>query len=191
MKLIHQYIKDYFGISTQNLEPVSQLFRETRLSRGEELLRIGQYSRDLHFIQDGLMRMYAYNESGEKEITQWIAMGGSLVTEFSCFMFNSPSRYNIQALTECSLFTISKENYDSIGQQVSNWAELDKLFVAKCFVHMENRIFSQLSMTAEEKYRKLLAESPELFQQVPLQYLASMMGMSPETLSRVRKKLSS
>jgi len=102
---------------------------------------------------------------------------------------DTPSRWNIQALSNCELYTVSKENYQSIGAYVKNWPELEKLFIAKCFITLENRVFSQLSMTAEEKVRNLLELNPDIFLQVPLQYIASMLGMTPETLSRVRRKM--
>lgn len=71
---------------------------------------------------------------------------------------------------------------------VPSWHELEKLFIAKCFTILENRIFSHLSMTAEERYNNFSEHNKELFNQVPLQYIASMLGMTPETFSRIRKK---
>jgi len=104
-------------------------------------------------------------------------------------MFDTPSRVNIQALSYCELYTISKENYNRIGEYVEHCAKLEKLFVAKCFITLENRFFSQLPMSSEQKVRSLLDQNSEMFNQVPLQYIASMLRMTPETLSRVRRKL--
>jgi hypothetical protein len=72
--------------------------------------------------------------------------------------------------------------------KLPKWNELDKIFITKCFTILEERIFSHLYMTAEERFHQLFKQHPELFNQVPLQYLASMLGMTPETLSRLRKK---
>jgi CRP-like cAMP-binding protein len=65
---------------------------------------------------------------------------------------------------------------------------LEKLFIAKCFAILEDRIFSHLSMTAEERYHFFFGNNKVLFNQVPLQYIASMLGMTPETFSRIRKR---
>jgi len=188
MQEIEQYITSYFGIGGKDLSPIADLFEETELRKNDYFLRIGKYSSKLSFVKTGFLRMYAYNENGEKEITQWIATQGTFVTDLSSLIFNTPSRWNIQALSDCLLYTISKEKYESISEIVSDWEKLEKLFIAKCFVNLENRVFQQLSMTAEEKYQYFFEINPELFNQVPLQYIASMLGMTPETLSRVRRK---
>ncbi len=72
---------------------------------------------------------------------------------------------------------------------VPKWQVLEKLFIAKCFTVMEDRIFAHLSMTAEERYVSFFEANKELFNQVPLQYIASMLGMTPETFSRIRNKM--
>jgi CRP-like cAMP-binding protein len=72
---------------------------------------------------------------------------------------------------------------------VPKWNEFEKMFISKCFVVMESRIFDLISLSAEERYTKLFDQHRELFNQVPLQYLASMLGMTPETFSRIRKKM--
>ncbi|MNY49182.1 hypothetical protein D3C86_1845770 [compost metagenome] len=75
-----------------------------------------------------------------------------------------------------------------MGKVVNSWNTVEKLFLAKCFTTMGDRILTFISMTAEERYNELWNANKELFNQVPLQYLASMLGMTPETFSRLRKK---
>lgn len=191
MKEIETYIQNYLGIGGRDLSAVSDLFLNKTVQKNKFLLKTDQYAQSMSFIKSGYFRVFALNGDGSKEITQWISTKGMFVTELSSFLFGTPSRFNIQALSNCELYTISKEDWKRIGNYIPNWAELEKLFIAKCFVTLENRVFHQLSMTAEEKVRHLLAMNPEIFLQVPLQYIASMLGMSPETLSRVRRKISS
>lgn len=189
MKEIEKYLNDYFGIGGKDLSVVGDLFQRSRLKKNDYFLREDQYAQQMGFLTAGYMRIHAPNADGSKEITQWISMEGSFVTELSSFLFGTPSRFNIQALSDCELLTISKENYQLIGNYVKDWAKFEKLFIAKCFIILENRVFGQLSMTAEQKVRHLLDINPEIFIQVPLQYIASMLGMTPETLSRVRRKM--
>lgn len=191
MKELESYIHGYFGIGVSNLSSVAELFVDTRVAKNDYLLRMDQHTNKLHFVKSGYLRMYGYTQDGEKEVTQWISNQGMFITELSSFYFNTPSRWNIQALTDCEFYTITKKNYDSIADSVPNWKDLDKLFIAKCFITLENRVFQQLSLSAEQKVRNLLELNSEIFLQVPLQYIASMLGMTPETLSRVRKKMSS
>ena len=113
------------------------------------------------------------------------------MVDLSSFVFHQSARWNIQALTDCELYVIDNKDYQKIGQVFPRWTELEKLFIAKCFTVLEERVLQHLSMTAEERYNQLFNLNKELFNQVPLQYLASMLGMTPETLSRLRKKAAS
>lgn len=189
MREIEKYIETYFGIGGAYLNPVSELFKYSTLEKGDYFLRKNQYSKKLSFIKAGYLRIFAPNESGDKEITQWVSSQGMFITELSSLLFNTPSRFNIQALTDCELYTISQEDYKNIKEYVPNWPELEKLFISKCFITLENRVFEQISMSAEQKVSSLMENNPDIFLYVPLQYIASMLGITPETLSRVRRKM--
>jgi len=104
------------------------------------------------------------------------------------FFFNQPNRWAIQALTETELLSITKTNYLKLCQKFPKWNEIEKQLIMKCFMMMEDRIFSHLSMTAEERYELYFQQNKKLFNQVPLQYIASLLGMTAETLSRIRKR---
>ena len=186
MNELQQYIKSFFEATHQDVVSISKLFTETRLKKGEFFVEKGQYCKQLSFISSGYLRVFA--ETEHKEVTQWISAKGYFVTDLSSLIFNTPSRFNIQALSNCNLYTITKHDYQNIGTIVKNWDKLEKLFIAKCFVTLENRVFDHLSKSAEERYKDLLAQNPDLFNHIPLQYLASMLGMTTETLSRIRKK---
>ncbi len=187
MTELEQYIQSYFGIASQgDMAKIVSLFKVSTLAKGEHYCKAGRYCDKLSFIQSGLLRVYA--ESKNKEVTQWIATKGYFVTDLSGLVFKTPARWNIQALSDSVLFTIEREDYTNIKTLVPAWSELEKLFVARCFIIMEDRIFSHLSQSAEERYQQLFESNRELFNQVPLQYLASMLGMTPETFSRIRKK---
>jgi CRP-like cAMP-binding protein len=123
-----------------------------------------------------------------REITQWLSVKDFFVTEIMGFFFNQPNRWTIQAFTETELLTITKTDYLKLCKELPKWNEIEKKVIFKCFVMMENRIFSHLSMTAEERYNQYFEHNKELFHQVPLQYIASVLGMTPETFSRIRKK---
>ena len=184
---LEKYIKSYFGVvQLDELKEISSLFKVTTIKKGEFFLKTGKQSNKLSFIQSGLLRMFVTTE--EKEITQWISSKGSFVVDLSSFVFETPARYTIQALVDTKLYTIDKEDYNRIGTLISNWNRLEKLFIVRCFSMMEDRIFSHLSMTAEQRYNLFFESNRELFNQVPLQYIASILGMTPETFSRIRKK---
>lgn len=187
MSELAKYIESYFGVAqAKELDNIVSLFKHTQIKKGDYFLKSGHTSDKLSFVQSGLMRLYV--STPEKEITQWISSKGYFVVDLSSFIFETPARWNIQALTNTELYTISKDDYNSIGKIVPQWTQLEKLFLVRCFTLLEDRIFSFLSMSAEERYQIFFTHNKELFNQVPLQYIASMLGMTPETFSRIRKK---
>ncbi len=184
MNLLEHYIHSYFEIPSESLSKIASLFRTETLGKGEYFSQTGGKCRRLSFVNEGLVRMFVSLE--EKDVTQWISKSGYFVTDLSAFMFDEPARWNIQALTETRLFSIYQSDYQKIGDLVPEWHELEKRFLARCFTTLEDRVFSHLSMSAEERYLHFFENNKDLFQEVPLQYLASVLGMTPETLSRVR-----
>ena len=186
MTELQQYIRTYFGISKEDMKKVEELFFETELKKGDYFIKTGQYCEKMSFVQSGFIRVFA--NAGDKEITQWISRKGYFLTDLYSFIFKQRARWNMQALSDCTLYTIQKENYEKLKHLVPDWAEIEKRFIAGCFVTLENRVFTHLSLSAEERYDTLFKSDRELFNQVPMQYLASMLGMSPETFSRIRSK---
>ncbi len=183
---LEQYINSYFGIDKEHLSQITTLFKPTLLKKDEYFLKSGKNCDHLSFIKSGMLRIFVSTDN--KEVTQWISTQGYFVADLSSLIFNTPARWNIQALTNTELYTIGKKDYNNLGKLIPQWHELEKLFLARCFTILEDRIFSHLSMTAEERYYFFFENYKELFNQVPLQYIASMLGMTPETFSRIRKK---
>jgi CRP-like cAMP-binding protein len=142
----------------------------------------------LGFVENGILREFLYEN--DKEITKWFSTSGYFAVDLTAFIYGQKSKVNFQALTDIKLLILSKENYDAIGEKIPRWDKLEKRFLTSCFSVVEDRIISHLSMNAEERYIQLFESQPQLFNQVPLNHLASMLGMTPETLSRIRNKLS-
>jgi CRP-like cAMP-binding protein len=186
MTELETYINSYFGIPADGLAQIAGLFKPSVLKKGDHYIRTGGSCDKLSFIRSGTLRIYV--TMPDKEVTQWISMQGSFVTDLAALLFETPCRWNIQALSDAALYTIDRKDYKQIGRVVPQWHELEKLFIARCFTVLEERVFSHLSMTAEERYEAFFASNKELFNQVSLQYIASMLGMTPETFSRIRKK---
>jgi CRP/FNR family transcriptional regulator, anaerobic regulatory protein len=183
---LEHYLHSYFDFNSADLAKVASFFKPEGLKKGDYYLKTGKPCDKLSFVQSGLLRVYVDLE--DREVTQWISTKGYFITDLSSLVFDKPSRWNIQALTDASLFTIAKSDYNQLGKYIPKWPETEKLFIAHCFVTLEERVFSFLSMTAEQRYQLLFENNRELFNQVPLQYIASMLGMTPETFSRIRRK---
>jgi CRP/FNR family transcriptional regulator, anaerobic regulatory protein len=187
MDTLTQYISNVAPFSQTELQVVHDSFTETSLEKGKFFSRQKRVCSKLAFVQQGYLRVYL--ETNNQEVTQWISSPGYFVTDLSSFVFGTEGRWNIQALTDCTMLEISKQQHETLCQTVPAWKDLYSIFIVKCFTMLEERIFNHLHMSTDERFHHLLKTQPELFNLVPLQYLASMLGMTPETLSRLRKKL--
>lgn len=186
MTELEHYIQGYFGPDQQSLASLAHQFQETTLAKGEFFCESGLDCSAISFIKTGALRVFEYSD--KKDVTQWVAGKGEFITDLSSLVFDTPARWNIQALTDCELYTMRKADYQNLSMTVPDWAVLEKKFIAKCFLTLEDRVFSFLSLSAEERYTEFTKHRMELFNVVPHHFLASMLGMTPETLSRMRKK---
>lgn len=188
MNDFNELIQQYFGpLDSQELSVIQSYFKEEQLRKNEIFTNSGEICKKLSIVKSGILRVFALSEDG-REITQWLSKKDFFVTDVMGFFFNQPNRWTIQAFTEVELLTISKTDYLKLCQEFPKWIQIEKQFIIKCFAMMEDRIFSHLSMTAEERYNQYFEQNKELFHQVPLQYIASVLGMTPETFSRIRKR---
>lgn len=184
-----EVLKSTFDVKSKEASYIASCFVEEHLDKGDLFLELGQRCNKLSFIQSGIVRVYAYHDG--KEVTQWIGQDGYFMTDLASFVLDIPARWQIQALTDVKILTLNKSDYKSFEKKFPEWNIIEKRFISKCFIMLENRVFDFISLSAEERYLKFFEFNKSLFNQVPLQYIASMLGMTPETFSRIRAKLSS
>lgn len=177
---------DLLGVSFTDAQYIQSKFKSLNLSKNEFLVNKGERCYHLCFIESGFIRVFS--ETADKEVTQWIGGDNSFVTDLSSFLFGTKARWNIQALTDVRLWSLSVADYQILQNGFTNWNKVEKYFLASCFVMLEDRIFNFIALSAEARYRQLFETNPTLFNQVPLQYIASMLGMTAETLSRIRAR---
>lgn len=188
MKQLNSLLEAYFGKFTdEELVVLSAYFKQERLQKNDFFTKSGKICDKLSLVKSGILRIYALSDA--KEVTQWISTENTLITEVMGFFFGQSNRWSIQAFTDVELLTISKSNYAKLCQEFPRWHEIEKNLIIKCFATIEDRIFAHLSMSAEERYVAYFDQHKALFNQVPLQYIASVLGMTPETFSRIRKRL--
>lgn len=187
MKDFDTLIQEHFGQLTPNeLNILHSYFYEEKLLKNDFFTKSDKICDRLSIVKSGILRVFALSDG--KEITQWISTENFLITEVKGFFFDQRNRWSIQAFTDTELLTITKTDYLKLCKELPKWNEIEKRFIVKCFAMIEDRIFSHLSMTAEERYNLYFEQNKKLFNQVPLQYIASVLGMTPETFSRIRKR---
>lgn len=184
MKKLYDCVSENISIPARELDKITERFRPRILEKGDYLLEAGKSCREMAYIESGYLRMYDVVDGDE--ITLWIGGEGRFITSLSSFMLEYPNYWNIQALTEARLQMIGREDHFKLLDRVPKWLEFDNLILTRAFSMLEQRLLTQLHTTARERYENLLEEDPEMFNHVPLQYIASMLGIKPETLSRLR-----
>jgi len=188
MSELKKHIIQTFGFTKSEFEQIKDFFQPKEIKKGDFFLKEGQYVKQMGFVEKGILREFLF--VNEKEVTKWFSTSGYFAVDLSGFLFDQKSKVNYQAMTDVELLVISKESYNKISTKVSRWDKLEKMFLAKCFTVLENRVVSHLALNAEERYNQLFSFNPTLFNEVPLNQIASMLGMTAETFSRIRKKQS-
>ena len=182
-----QTLRQFIAIDDNVLKDVLSYFKPLHLAKGDYLVKAGQVCTQVAFVNEGLLR--TWHEVNDTEITHWISDEGFFDTSLSSFSYKTPSRWNLQAITDCELLVLDCDDHRTLLQKHTIWRIFESQLLINSYLGLEERMFSQLHHTAEERYEKLLTDRRQLVLRAPLQYRASMLGMKPETLSRLRKKL--
>ena len=142
----------------------------------------------LYLIRKGILRSYV--KEGAKEITTWISSEQELITCVTCFGLQQPARENIQALEDCELTALSLEDLQYLYDNFPEANIVGRKILEKYYRDAEERAFIARLMEATSKYKHFIATKSDLLNRVPLKFIASYLGMTLETLSRIRSKLS-
>jgi len=144
----------------------------------------------LYFVVSGFMRLFHYDDSGA-EVTTHINCPPGFITSYLNFVHQTRSSENVECITECELLKISKSNLDALMAQSQPFKDFSIIVFQQSLAYNEMRSRELATLTAEQRYLKLIENYPGIVHHVPVQYIASFLGMKPESLSRIRKKLNS
>jgi CRP-like cAMP-binding protein len=151
------------------------------------LVEAGKTACALYFVNKGYVRSYFYREG--ESVTTHLVGPGTFITAFNSFIRGQPSHEYVECLSECDLLTIAKTDLDALFAHSQKWATFGRLLYEDSLSCKEQRTTDFITLTAEQRYVKLLRTQPGLVQHVPVQYLASYLGIRPESLSRIRKRM--
>jgi CRP-like cAMP-binding protein len=141
------------------------------------------------FVEKGALRSYTIDEKGNEHIVQF-AIEGWWTSDMYSFITGEPSVYNIDVLEDSELLLLSNPSQEELLQKVPKFEKYQRLLVQAAYIALQRRLVLSLSQTAEEKYTRLLNTYPDIIQRVPQHMVASYLGITPETLSRIRKQIS-
>lgn len=184
MEALRNYIQSRVSLASNELNEILDEFREIKLRKGKLLIKEGQIVSDYFYVVSGGLRIYMKN--GEQEITGWFALEDEFFTELSSLKRQVPCRFNIKAIDESLLMAIPGNSMEKLYKRHPAWQQFGRELWEGAFLKVVDGILSFQMLTAEERY-KVAMEQSDLLQRVPLKDLASYLGVTPNSLSRIRK----
>jgi CRP-like cAMP-binding protein len=181
-------LKKRISIPEGQFDKFLQLWEYRQYKKNEFILKAGEIPKFSIFVLNGCLRQYLVNEKGE-EIIVYFAEERHWIGDLPSMRNKTKSIYNFQAIEKCDLLIISAENWEKAFAEFPWWTEAHIKGYQMWAARLQQQMADSLTETGETRYLKLLKEKPKLFQRVPQHFIASYLGISPETLSRIRKKL--
>ena len=187
LQQLYQQINKIIELTKEEFDLVKSHFFEKKFKRKETILRKGEVCKHVYFILDGCIRYY-YNVEGEEHTGQFFFENG-WYTDFDSYLTGQPSQQNIDALEATKLLMISKVSMELIYQKIPVFEKFGKIMAENAFLGLKNRTKMLTNLNAEERYISLINERPKVIERIPQHYIASYIGIKPQSLSRIRKKI--
>ncbi|UYQ91696.1 Crp/Fnr family transcriptional regulator [Chitinophaga horti] len=186
MKQLLEQLTNIHHIGEEASNALQAAVTQVVLPKNEMLITEGRVCRHLYFVEAGSLRGY-YNLEG-KEVTHWFGFENDFVTSFHSFITGQPTVENIQLMEGAVLWGISKEALSALMDEHRELERLVRIAYEKYYIRLEERFVNAHFKTAAERYEQLLNDAPHILEKAPLGYIASYLGISQETLSRVRSR---
>jgi CRP-like cAMP-binding protein len=187
-ELFLKSVQEHISITEEEFNFCKTLFIPKKLRKRQYLLQEGDVSRYTSFVEKGMLRTFTVDEKGNEPILQF-SMEGWWVTDLYSFLTDEPSRYNIEALEDSELLLITKPSWETLLEKVPAFERYFRILIQNNLIATQRRLISSITETAEEQYTKLMATFPTCLQRVPQHMIASFLGITPETLSRIRSQM--
>ena len=184
---LHKKISETIDINEEEFNFAKTLFMPKKLRKRRFLMGEGDVCKYTIFVEKGLLRSYTVDDKGAEHILQF-AMQGWWSGDLYSFLTGEISPYYIEALEDSELLLITKPSWDLLLEEVPAFERFFRILIQNNLIATQRRLMDSLSETAEEKYNKLLKDYPEIVQRVPQHMIASYIGITRETLSRIRSQ---
>ncbi len=187
-ELLHTRINEIITISEEEFDFCKTLFLPKKLRKKRFLFQDGDICKYTVFVEKGMLRTYSIDEKGTEHILQF-SLDGWWTADLYSFLTNEPSLYNMEALEDSELLLLTKSSWDILLEKIPAFERYFRTLIQNNLIATQRRLMSSLSETAEEKYLKLINTNPDCIQRVPQHMIASYLGITRETLSRVRSQM--
>lgn len=187
-KLI-DFILQTFPMLQKQAEEIALHFNEKTFKKNELLLKEGRICNEYYFLDEGFARAFIYDLKGN-DITTAFYASNNVVCELYSFFKRIPSKENLQALTDCKVWCLNFEELQQVFHSMVLFREFGRTILINEYSKLKQRMLAALQQTAEERYAYLLKTNPDVFQNAPLKYIATYLGVTDTSLSRIRKEFS-
>ena len=185
-----QKLKSYFqsiGFTGDSLETIVNAFEAQAVKENDLFVEEGKISRYIAFVERGMYQYFVWKDGEEK--TTYVSIENTWLASLMSFVGQIPSRENVKALTDGNLFIISRESLRKLVDTVPGFKDFYIQLLEVSIVGIDASRHDLIVLSGDQRYEKMLRQEPHLLQQIPLQYLASMLGITPRHLSRIRKNI--
>lgn len=189
MQQIKSYLDQIASISSSDWDFFTSKLQKRIIPKKSVFLKINEIENQISFITSGVVRLFIPKEELEKEITFGFSFKNQFVSAYDSFLTQTPSAYQLQALSETTLLSISHSDLQLVYSTTQIGNLVGRLTAERLFLIKSKREQNLLNLTAEERYLRLFKERPELLNVIPLKYISSYIGVTAQALSRIRKRL--
>jgi CRP-like cAMP-binding protein len=187
-ELFFKKLNEKIELTDKEQEIIKSYLTPKKLRKKQYLLQAGDVCKSIAFVEKGALRAYSTDDKGNEHIIQF-AIEGWTISDLYSFMTGEAATYHIDALEDSELILITKSAQDEILKRVPKYETYTRMQLTGAYLAMQKRLTSIISLPVEERYTDFIHTYPNIAQRVPQHMIASYMGLKPETLSRVRKKL--
>jgi len=187
MEKIREYFERIVPLSDGDWQTFSSKLTRHEFSKKAVLLKTGQTENYLSFIEKGMVRYYIPKD--ENDVTFTFAFANSFISAYDSFLTRQPSHYQIQALTDTTLWRLTYNDLQAIYKETEAGQTIGRHASEAIFLSKSKRELSLLNDSAKQRYLNLFTEQPQLIRQIPLKYIASYIGVTPQGLSRIRRRI--
>ncbi|AWV98744.1 Crp/Fnr family transcriptional regulator [Arcticibacterium luteifluviistationis] len=188
MEDIRKIFEENTKLSDEDWAYFSSKLKHIEVPKKTAILKAGKVENHLSFVQNGIIRYYIPNL--ESDLTFAFVFENSFSCAYDSFLCQSPSNYTVETISESTLWQVTYQDLEDIYTNTAVGNTIGRKASEALFLKKAKRELSLLNETAEERYLNLFTERPELIRQIPLQYIASYIGITPQALSRIRKRIS-
>lgn len=188
--LFFQNLNSKVQLTEEEQEQIKTYLTLKKLRKKQYLLQEGDVCKMIAFVEKGALRAYSVDENSNEHIIQF-GLEGWTISDLYSFLTGEPATYNIDAIEDSELVIISKSAHEELLQTMPKYETFTRLNITGAYLAMQRRLTSIISSSVEERYQEFITLYPHIAQRVPQHMIASYMGLTPETLSRIRKRISS